>query len=74
MEGIIVALFRFKYGWPFFIDRIVSVYFYMTSSNHKIDVHDADTISVKAIGRPIMYMLLTGSGNEINLQANKDIY
>ena len=30
--------------------------FYMTSSNHKIDVHDADTISVKAIGRPIMYM------------------
>lgn len=23
--------------------------FYMTSSNHKIDVHDADTISVKAI-------------------------
>ena len=46
--------------------------FYMTSSNHKIDVHDADTISVKAIGRPIMYMPV-GSGNEINLQANKDI-
>ena len=46
--------------------------FYMISNNHEVNIHDADTISVKAIGRPIMYMTV-GSGNEINLQANKDI-